>query len=182
MLANADFGTVISESGQAYTWYENAHEYRLTPWENDPVSDSSGEAFYLRDEETGSVWSPAPLPVRGAGGYVTRHGFGYSVFEHTERGIASEMTVLVAEHAPVKLIMLTLTNVSGRPRRLSVTGYVEWVMADLRTKSAMHIVTSQARVSQGCGVLATNHYTSNGADRTAFFAVTGAHCSVRMVR
>ena len=178
VLANADFGTVISESGQAYTWYENAHEYRLTPWENDPVSDSSGEAFYLRDEETGSVWSPAPLPVRGAGGYVTRHGFGYSVFEHTERGIASEMTVLVAEHAPVKLIMLTLTNLSGRPRRLSVTGYVEWVMADLRTKSAMHIVTSQARVSQGCGVLATNHYTSSGADRTAFFAVTGAHCSV----
>ena len=178
VLANADFGTVISESGQAYTWYENAHEYRLTPWENDPVSDSSGEAFYLRDEESGSVWSPAPLPVRGAGGYVTRHGFGYSVFEHTERGIASEMTVLVAEHAPVKLIMLTLTNVSGRPRRLSVTGYVEWVMADLRTKSAMHIVTSQARVTQGCGVLATNHYTSNGGERTAFFAVTGAHCSV----
>lgn len=50
-------------------------------------------------------------------------------------------------------------------------------MADLRTKSAMHIVTSQARVSQGCGVLATNHYTSSGADRAAF-AVTGAHCSV----
>jgi cyclic beta-1,2-glucan synthetase len=178
VLANAEFGSVISESGQAYTWYENAHEYRLTPWENDPVSDSSGEAFYLRDEETGSVWSPAPLPVRGPGGYVTRHGFGYSVFEHTERGISSEMTVLVAEHAPVKLVMLTLTNVSGRPRRLSVTGYVEWVMADLRVKSAMHIVTSAAHVVQGCGVLATNHYTSNGSPRTAFFAVTGAHCSV----
>lgn len=178
VLANADFGTVISESGQAYTWYENAHEYRLTPWENDPVSDSAGEAFYLRDEETGSIWSPAPLPVRGAGGYVTRHGFGYSVFEHSERGITSEMTVLVAEHAPVKLIMLTLTNVSGRPRSLSVTGYVEWVMAELRARSAMHIVTSHARVAQGCGVLATSHYTSNGSARTAFFAVTGAHCSV----
>lgn len=178
VLANADFGTVISESGQAYTWYENAHEYRLTPWENDPVSDGSGEAFYLRDEETGSIWSPVPLPVRGAGGYVTRHGFGYSVFEHTERGIASEMTVLVAEHAPVKIIMLKLTNLSGYPRRLSVTGYVEWVLADLRTRSALHIVTSQARVAQGCGVLATSHYTSSGSPRTAFFAVTGAHCSV----
>ncbi|PBI77847.1 cyclic beta 1-2 glucan synthetase [Rahnella victoriana] len=178
VLANAGFGSVISESGQAYTWYENAHEYRLTPWENDPVSDSSGEAFYLRDEETGSVWSPAPLPVRDSGGYVTRHGFGYSVFEHTGHGISSEMTVLVAEHAPVKLVMLTLTNLSGRPRRLSVTGYAEWVLADLRAKSAMHIVTSAAQVAKGCGVLATNHYTSNGSPRTAFFAVTGAHCSV----
>jgi len=178
VLANADFGTVISECGQAYTWYENAHEYRLTPWENDPVSDRSGEAFYLRDDETGGIWSPAPLPIRGAGGYVTRHGFGYSVFEHSERGISSKMTVLVAEHAPVKLIILTLTNLSGRRRSLSVTGYVEWVLADLRTQSAMHIVTSKAQVDKGCGVLATNHYTSNGASRTAFFAVTGTHCSV----
>ena len=66
VLANPHFGTVISESGQAYTWSENAHEFRLTPWGNDPVSDSSGEAFYLRDEETGHFWSPMPLPSRGA--------------------------------------------------------------------------------------------------------------------
>src|SRR5271157_4306651 len=57
VLANPHFGTVISESGTAYTWSENAHEYRLTPWYNDPVSDSSGEAFYLRDEERGHFWS-----------------------------------------------------------------------------------------------------------------------------
>ena len=66
VLANPHFGTVISESGLAYTWSENAHEFRLTPWSNDPVSDSSGEAFYLRDEESGHFWSPTPLPSRGA--------------------------------------------------------------------------------------------------------------------
>jgi len=178
VIANAQFGTVISESGQAYTWYENAHEYRLTPWENDPVSDSSGEAFYLRDEESGEVWSPTPLPVRGNGQYLTRHGFGYSRFEHRQSGIDSELTVLVAEHAPVKLFILTLSNHSGRPRKLSVTGYVEWILADLRAKSAMHIVTRSASVDKGCGVMATNYYGSNGAERTAFFAVTGVHCSV----
>ncbi len=178
VIANAHFGTVISESGQAYTWYENAHEYRLTPWENDPVSDSSGEQFYLRDEESGDVWSPMPLPVRGKGYYQTRHGFGYSVFEHRETGVDSELTVFVAEHAPVKLFILTLTNNSGRTRQLSATGYVEWVLADLRAKSSMHIVTQAAQVKNGCGVLATNHYGSNGAERTAFFAVTGPHCSI----
>ena len=57
VLANPHFGTVVSESGGAYTWSENAHEFRLTPWSNDPVSDASGEAFYLRDEETGHFWS-----------------------------------------------------------------------------------------------------------------------------
>ena len=96
VLANPYFGTVISESGLACTWSENAHEYRLTPWSNDPVSDAGGEALYLRDEERGSVWSPTPLPCRGTTPYVTRHGFGYSVFEHTEHGISSELWVYVA--------------------------------------------------------------------------------------
>ena len=178
VIANDNFGSVISESGQAYTWFENAHEYRLTPWENDPVSDGSGEAFYLRDEENGEVWSPTPLPVRTQHEYLSRHGFGYSVFEHRHLGIDSELTMLVAEQAPVKLFILTLSNVSGRTRKLSVTGYVEWVMSDLRAKSAMHIATRPAQVNGGCGVLATNHYSDTEGERTAFFAVTGVHCSI----
>ncbi|MBC7990025.1 MAG: cyclic beta 1-2 glucan synthetase, partial [Luteimonas sp.] len=91
VLANAQFGCVVSDSTPGYTWGENAHEFRLTPWHNDPVGDVSGEAFYLRDEETGHVWSPMPFPCRGEGAYRTRHGFGYSVYEHIEDGIASEL-------------------------------------------------------------------------------------------
>jgi cyclic beta-1,2-glucan synthetase len=86
VLANARIGTVVSESGSAYTWVDNAHEFRLTPWHNDPVGDPGGEAFYIRDEETGQFWSPTPLPARGNGTYVCRHGFGYSVFEYTQSG------------------------------------------------------------------------------------------------
>ncbi|HLX24165.1 MAG TPA: glucoamylase family protein, partial [Usitatibacter sp.] len=138
VLANPEFGTVVSESGSAYSWNENAHEFRLTPWHNDPVSDSSGEAFYIRDEESGRFWSPAPLPCRGTGRYVTRHGFGYSVFEHDEDGIESDLSVFVAADASVKFSVLKMRNVSGRPRRLSATAYVEWVLGDLRAKTATH--------------------------------------------
>ena len=91
VLANPAFGTVISESGSAYSWAENAHEFRLTPWSNDAVTDACGEAFYLRDEETGRFWSPTPLPAGSGQSYTTRHGFGYSVFEHTIDGITSEL-------------------------------------------------------------------------------------------
>ncbi|MCC8998208.1 MAG: cyclic beta 1-2 glucan synthetase, partial [Candidatus Contendobacter sp.] len=124
VLANPRFGTVISESGMAYTWSENAHEFRLTPWHNDPVSDASGEAFYLRDEESGQFWSPTPLPAGGATPYVIRHGFGYSVFEHTESGIHSELWVYVAVDAPIKFSVLKMRNESGQARRLSATGYM----------------------------------------------------------
>ncbi|MDP3260317.1 MAG: protein ndvB, partial [Thermodesulfovibrionales bacterium] len=170
--ANPLFGTVISESGLAYTWSENAHEFRLTPWHNDPVSGSSGEAFYIRDEERGHFWSPTPLPSRGATPYVTRHGFGYSVFEHTERGIRSEMWVYVALDASVKFTVIKVRNESGRRRRLSATGYAEWVLGDLRPKSAMHIVTE---VDPNSGALfARNSYNTEFVDRVAFFDVDDA--------
>jgi cellobiose phosphorylase len=89
VLANAHFGCVVSESGSTYTWSENAHEFRLTPWHNDPVTDATGEAFYVRDEETGRFWSPVPSPRCGVGPYISRHGFGYTTFEHTENGVAT---------------------------------------------------------------------------------------------
>ena len=169
VLANAQFGSVISESGQAYTWAENAHEFRLTPWDNDPVSDTGGEAFYLRDEDTGQFWSPTPLPRRGATPYVSRHGFGYSVFEHTESGIHSELWIYVATDAPVKFAVLKLHNQSGRARRLSATGYVEWVLGDLRPKTAMHVATEVDAASGA--IYARNAYNTEFPDRVAFFDV-----------
>ena len=172
VIANSQFGTVISESGQAYTWGENAHEFRLTPWANDPVSDAGGEAFYLRDEETGSFWSPTPLPRRGAGSYVTRHGFGYSVFEHSEDGIVSELTVYVAVNDSVKYSVLRIRNDSDTNRKLSATGYVEWVLGDLRPKSSMHIITE---TDPATGALfARNRYNTEFTERTAFFDVDTA--------
>lgn len=176
VLANPQFGTVISESGLAYTWGENAHEFRLTPWANDPVSDSSGEALYLRDEERGHFWSPTPLPCRGTTPYATRHGFGYSIFEHTERGIRSELTVYVALDAAVKFMVLTVHNESGRFRRLSATGYVEWVLGDLRPKSTMHVVTE---IDPASGALmAWNPYNTEFSNRTAFFDVDDSEHTV----
>ena len=176
MLANSQFGSVISESGQAYTWQENAHEFRLTPWHNDPVSDGSGEAFYLRDEQSGRFWSPTALPARGSGDYVTRHGFGYSTFEHTEAGIASELTTYVALDAALRYTVIKVRNDSQMPRRLSATGYVEWVLGDMRSKSGMHIITEVDPISGA--LFARNPYNTEFSGRVAFFNADAATRSV----
>ncbi len=169
ILANPLFGTLISESGSANTWSENAQELRLTPWSNDPVGDANTEAFYLRDEANGRFWSPTLLPCAGVGAYVTRHGFGYSVFEHSECGIHSDLSVYVAIDAPVKFAVLKVRNDSGRPRRLSVTGYLEWVFGSDRQKTAMHVCTG---IDPGSGALfARNPYNTEFAGRTGFFDV-----------
>jgi cyclic beta-1,2-glucan synthetase len=167
MLANPNFGSIITESGQSYTWVENAHELRLTPWNNDPVTGLQGEAFYLRDEETGRFWSPTPQPCRGKSNYVSRHGFGYTVFQHSEDGIYSEITMYVDIEAPIKFISIKLQNRSDRTRRLSATGYIEWILGDLRSKTSMHIITEKD-TSSGT-IYARNAYNSSFENRVAFF-------------
>jgi cellobiose phosphorylase len=177
VIANPRFGTVVSEAGSAYTWCENAHELRLTPWHNDPVTDPSGEAVFLRDEETGQVWHPTSLPTTGdvrleddeAPPYVTRHGFGYSVFQHARAGIHSELTVFVAVDAAVKFSRLVLRNDGDRTRWLSATGYVEWVLGDLRAKTAAHIQTEVA-IENGA-LYARNRYSNDFADWIGFYTV-----------
>jgi cellobiose phosphorylase len=169
VIANPNFGTVMSESGQAYTWVENAHEQRLTPWNNDPVCDEGGEHFYIRDDESGNVWSATPLPIRNSLPYITRHGFGYSTFEHIESGIWSEMCVFVDLNDTIKFILIKLRNDSGRNRKLSVTGYIEWVLGDLRPKTVMHIVSENEQ--QTNTLFARNQYHSDFANKVAFFNV-----------
>ncbi|SDC94064.1 GH36-type glycosyl hydrolase domain-containing protein [Williamwhitmania taraxaci] len=174
VLANANFGTVISENGLAYTWAENAHEFRLSPWYNDPVTDSSGEAMYIRDEETGHFWSPTPLTDSESKLYLTRHGFGYSVFEHNEGGIVSELWVYVATDASVKFSVLKVKNLSVRPCKLSATSVVEWVLGDMRHKNAMHINTSVDFNSNV--IFAVNPYSPEFSSRVAFLQTDEAVC------
>jgi len=170
VIASPHIGTVVSDSGSAYTWVENAHEFRLTTWHNDSLSDSSGEALYIRDEETGAFWSPTPLPAGGRSGYVCRHGFGYSVFEHYEAGISSELSTYVAMDAPVKFAVVKLRNHSSRSRRLSLTGYWELVLGEWRHANLMHIVTETDPHSGA--LFARNAYGRECANRIVFVQVS----------
>ncbi len=128
VVANEHFGFIASESGGGYSWAENSGENRLTAWRNDPVTDMPAEALYLRDEETGEVWSPTPLPAPADAAYSVRHGAGYTEYAHHSHGLAQRVRLFIAPDAPVKYIQVRLRNHLARGRRLTVTFYAEWVL------------------------------------------------------
>jgi len=149
VVANPGFGFHVSSDGAGYTWARNSRENALTPWSNDPVTDRPGEAIYLRDEETGELWSPTPATIRVENAeYRAAHGHGYSRFEQRAHGIASTLNLFVPAADPVKICRLTVRNDSPRRRSLSVTGYAEWVLGPSRAGGAPHVLTSEEPASR----------------------------------
>ncbi len=172
VVANPAFGFQTATEGSGYTWSVNSRENQLTPWSNDPVSDRSGEAFYLRDNDTGDLWSPTALPIRDpASTYTARHGRGYSRFEHVEHEIESDLLQFVPLDAPIKISRLTIRNRSNRIRHLSVTSYVEWVLGPFRSAS-LPFVTTEIDSETGA-MFARNPWRAAFGSRVAFADLCG---------
>ena len=176
VIANPLFGFLVSESGSGFTWSLNSHENQLTPWSNDPVSDPSGEVLYICDDDSGEVWNPTALPIRDdPAPYVACHGQGYSRFHHGSHGILAELLQFVPLEDPIKISRLTLQNMSGRSRRLSITAYVEWVLGSVRSESAPYIVTE---IDPETGALfARSMLGGEFAGRIAFTDLAGTQTS-----
>jgi cyclic beta-1,2-glucan synthetase len=176
VVANPRFGFQVSESGSGFTWSVNSRENKLTPWANDPVSDTPGEAFYVRDEDSGQIWGPTSLPVREEPWpYVIRHGQGYSRFAHTSHGIALDLLQFVPLRDAVKISRLTLENQSGSRRRLTVTAYAEWVLGVSRSRTAPFVVTEMEPATRA--MFARNAWNGEFADRIAFADMAGRQTS-----
>jgi cyclic beta-1,2-glucan synthetase len=170
VIANAQGGVVVTESGGGFVWAGSSYFFRLTPWSNDPVTDPVGEALYLRDEETGEFWSLTPAPVRGDAPYDVEHAPGRSVFRHERDGIATRLSVGMAPEDAVKLGVLDITNREDRPRRLTLTSYTEWTLGVLREQT-QHRVRTQFEPEAGA-ILASNPFDPEFASWVAFAALS----------
>ena len=190
VLANDGFGTLVTESGLGFTWAVNSGENRLTPWCNDAVLDTPGEVIYLRDEETGEVWTPTPRPTPDDTACQIRHGAGYTKWLKKSNGLDQELLAFVPPDAPVKIVRLRLCNRLDQPRRVTATYYAEWLLGALGsvarpavvTRYDPHIRTLLARnpwnpeFADAAAFLTSNlepHSISN--DRTAFLGQEGVH-------
>ncbi|MDQ1829919.1 GH36-type glycosyl hydrolase domain-containing protein [Massilia scottii] len=92
-----------------------------------------GRFFYVKDEDTGELFSVPYEPVRAA---LDRFSFSVGQSDlawHVEHlGIGIDLRLCLAPDAVVELWSLRVTNLSGRPRRISVTpyfpiGYMSWM-------------------------------------------------------
>jgi cyclic beta-1,2-glucan synthetase len=168
VIGYPEFGFLVTETGSSTTWAANSGENRLSPWFNDSSRDPSGEVLYLRDEETGEVWTPTPMPAGTDSAYRIRHGFGYTIFEHHSHGLRQQVQLFASPTEPIKIIQLKLENTWTRPRRITATQYVEWVLGTIHAWMQPYILSEYDPVYQA--LLAINPYNTEFNDRVAFLA------------
>jgi cellobiose phosphorylase len=166
VIGYQNFGFMVSETGNQSTWAENSGENRLTPWSNDPVCDPSGEVLYLRDEETGAVWTPTPLPAGANEPYRVTHAAGYTIFEHNSHELDQRMTVFASPEDPVKIIHLRVENNCNCTRRITATQYIEWVLGKTHDSSMPYIIPEYEAAT--ASLMATNPFNTEFGERTAF--------------
>lgn len=167
VLANAAFGTLVTEGGLGFTWCGNSAERRLTPWTNDPVTDPSGEAIYVRDEETAEIWSLTPRPAPSGAPYHVHHGVGYTSWRSRCHDLEHTLTVFVPPDEPVKIARLHIRNGADRPRRLTVTYFAEWILGSGRRPAVLLVPEYDAAAG---ALLARNPWPSEFGTRVAFLA------------
>jgi len=169
VVANPDFGFLVTATGGGYCWAVNSQQNQVTAWSNDAARDPVGEAFLLRDVDDGTEWSATASPVRAGGAtYVARFGPGYARFDANVHGIESALTQCVAASDPVKISRLRLHNHSGRTRRIAVAQMVAWMLGPIGTDARP---TTQVESDPARGaVLARNAWREEFADAVAFIA------------
>ena len=169
VVANPDFGFLVTATGGGYTWAVNSQQNPITQWSNDAVCDPPGETFLLRDREDGVEWSATASPRRADGAsYVARFGPGYARFDADVHGIETELTQCVAESDPVKVSRLRLHNHSGRARRIAVAHGIEWMLGPIGgdPRATTRVVSDATRGA----VFARNAWRGEFSRSVAFIA------------
>ncbi len=177
VLANPQFGALISESGAGCTWAENARLRQISAWGNDPLSDMQGEVFCVQDSLSGAIWNLGP-GNRDAS-YRVEHGPGSTTIRHARGNLALSARWSVDPTLTVKRVRITLRNNAQTALNLRVLGVVEWLLGALpidrqtvRTARAAHTNT-YARQDEVCTLLATQLDGYDGAN---------GHCAFLLLR
>lgn len=128
-LTNGRYCAICSQTGGGYSFYETSGYNRITREYPQTVvlQDRPGRYVYLRDVETGELWSANWQPICGdKSGFEARHGIGYTTVRYLQNGIESSITYYVPPRDDVEVWMVRLKNSSDKRRRIRAFPFVKW--------------------------------------------------------
>ena len=164
IIANPNFGTIVTENMGGFTWSRNSRLNRLSAWNNNPVLDTPSEAIYLKDVKNGKMWTLGALPVPDENDYYITYGFGYAKYEHISNNILQNVEIFVPKEDKVKINIIRLKNILPEQRTLKLVYYIKPVIGEDEIKTAGNIRLKK----YGNALLAKNLYVEDVEKNVAF--------------
>ena len=128
LLSNGRYHVAVTSAGGGYSrWRDLA----VTRWREDATRDCYGSFCYLRDLDSGALWSnawqPTPKPAKTLRSDL--HAGAGRVPPHATTRSKRYTQISVSPEDDIELRRITLTNRSESPRTIEVTSYAEVVLA-----------------------------------------------------
>jgi cyclic beta-1,2-glucan synthetase len=127
LLSNGRYTVMITAAGSGFSRW---HDLAVTRWREDTTRDCWGTFIFLRDTDTGDVWSAGFQP---SGAEVDHYDVAYSEdrakIMQRDRSLAITLEIVVSPEDDAELRQLTVTNVGNRDREIDFTSYAEVVLA-----------------------------------------------------
>ena len=135
VLANKNFGTILTQNMGGYTWSKNSRLNRLTAWSNNSLFDTPSEIIYLKDKKYGISWSLGKNPKPDDEDYYITYGFGYANYYHYSLGIEQKLDVFIPRNDNIKVNLLKLKNTTSEKRKLKLVYYLKPVLGEDEIKT-----------------------------------------------
>ena len=164
ILANPEFGTLITQNGGGFTWNKNSRLNRLSAWNNSSNIDIPSEIIYIKDKQTGENWSLCENINQNMQEYHIKFGFGYVTEKTVKSQIIQEMESFVAKDDSVKINILKLTNTIGEAKKLKLLYYIKPVLGEDEIKTNGYINVEKSNNV----VIAQNLYTDDFKGKIAY--------------
>ncbi len=170
VLSNGRYAVMVTAAGSGYSrWGDVA----VTRWREDVTRDSWGSYLFLRDRESGAVWSAGHQPTGvEADTYEVVYAEDHAEISRRDGSITTGLTIVVSAEHDAEIRRVTLTNLGTHERLIELTSYAEIALApqaaDMAHPAFQNLFVQTEYLPEIGALLATRRPRSN--DETPIWA------------
>ena len=153
VMANENFGTIVSSYGTVYSYYKNSQSFKISNWCNDWISFKQGETFEgIYDNN-----------------YNMIYGFGYTKVTQEDDEVKKDMCIFISTYENIKLQRILLKNLSKESKKVNISYSIDPVLGVVKDVNRNYVLCKEAKNS----LEFKNPYSLEFSDCIVYITVLG---------
>ena len=156
VIANPEFGSIVTNNNCGFTYSMNSGMFKITSWTNDIVLNDKSEGIKIDDKVVDAS--------------ACKHGFGYSTYYNITKDYDLNTTQFVSRNEQIKFYLSKIINKTNETKKYKITYWVNPSFGPNEEKSSRYILTDYFEKINA--ILMRNVYNVNFSHVTSFLSST----------